>query len=267
MMPLSEYLKCLVTQSAAICSMPQTTRKDTLVTLEYDKGLWRQSLSQIENANSLEDFLFPRDNNLLLRRIGNYSAKFITYEEYLRAKANLLANIFLAKEDICEIGCGQGWNLMALRWLGYDGNLSGVDISKNGINVIEIANRRWNLDIQTRVGDMRQEEVFLQTPIASSSNLFTFLALEQLPIDTYVVLQNFVRFANEKSIILLESSRELFPLHYSEILSRIYTSKRDYLRTLQSLLKKRGIVYQVERIRFSHRIGNEIAAWYLGDNS
>ncbi len=246
--------------------MRKSTRDDNLIKLQYDQGIWEEDLSRINNASSLSDYLFPQDSNMILRRVGKYCAKLTTNENYLRKKAILLAGTFKGKEEICEIGCGSGWNLMALRYMGYKGKLAGIDISENGIKSIELANQKWDLNIQTRVGDMRSAEIFQSPLIQASRTLFTFLALEQLPKETEMVLGHLKKYAKTKEIILLESSRELFPFHYSELLSKIYTSKRDYLRTLKKYMKRNEIDHQIERVKFSHRIGNEIAIWRLGSN-
>jgi hypothetical protein len=263
-MRLKKHVRSVASQAAAIFLLSKSTRNDILIELQYDKGIWENDLHRITQAKSLEEYLFPKDSNLILRRAGNYSAGLMTNEKYLRAKAALLMKTFENREEICEIGCGAGWNLLALRYMGFRGKLAGIDISKNGLKTIDLASHRWGLDIQTCFGDMRSNEIFQSPPINSATTLFTYLALEQLPDDAEIVLRHLDRYARQKEVILLESSRELFPLHYSEFLSKIYTLKRDYLRCIGLYMRKNDIEYRVDRVKFSHRIGNEIAIYRLG---
>lgn len=149
--------------------------------------------------------------------------------------------------------------------MGFQGKLTGIDISKNGIKAVQFANKKYDLNIQTIIGDIRSSEIYSCFPVNSSTTLFTYLALEQLPVDAENVLVQLSNLAKERDVYLLESSQELFSLHYSEMLSKIYTRKRDYLTKLRFYMRKNKIKYTVSRVRYSHRIGNEIALYRISN--
>ena len=250
-----------MTQLLDILRLKRVERNRQLVDSQYDDGIWKSDLERIQLAESLEDYLFPKDNSFLLRRIGDYRARNISNHEYLRKKGALLVKLLGDQSSIAELGCGSGWNLLALRFLGYSGELNGVDISPRGISVINTANQKWGTDIKASTFDLTKPGLSNVEPIRESETLFSFLALEQLPNDMEKVIQNlFNEFPNRK-MIFIESSTELLPLHYSELFSILYVYKRDYQHTLKSQLRNLQATFAVERIRFSHRIGNEIAVF------
>lgn len=236
-------------------------RTPLLVESQYENGIWAKDLRRVELANSLEEYLFPEDENPLLRRSGQYFAKIQTNLEFLRSKENLLRSLLGCEKSLGELGCGSGWNLMVLRANGFKGELYGADISETGLRVIEIANRRWNLQIETELLDLNSSRVAVSKTISAPDALFTYLALEQLPSTTSYVLGVITQKFPRKKLILIESASGLFPIHYSEVLSGIYVSRRNYLSNLSKILSDLSVNFKVSRLRFSHRIGNEIASY------
>jgi hypothetical protein len=257
------YLKLLASQTLQILRLHTATRTPELIQSQYDSGIWSSDLTRIQEAQSLEEYLFPKDSNYLLRRQGKYFARVVTNLDYLKSKANLLVQLLGENNSIGELGCGSGWNLMVLRAGGFKGKLYGADISRIGLEVIETANRKWNLQIDTELLDLNSKRVQESNTVSEPEALFTYLALEQLPTTASQLLKNITESFPKKKMLLIESSCELFPLHYSEILSRIYVSKRDYLRSLRKDLSSLNVKVTISRLRFSHRIGNEIASFQI----
>jgi hypothetical protein len=257
------YFKLLASQALQILNLNRATRTPELIRSQYDGGVWSSDLARIHESKTLEEYLFPKDSNYLLRRQGNYFARASTNLDYLKEKASLLEELLGDNHSLGELGCGSGWNLMVLRAGGFKGKLYGADISPTGLEVIKVANKKWNLQIDTELVDLNSLRVHESKTVSEPGTLFTYLALEQLPITASQLLKNITGSFPEKKILLFESSCELFPLHYSEILSKIYVIKRDYLRCLRENLSSLNVKVTILRLRFSHRIGNEIACFQI----
>jgi hypothetical protein len=150
-----------------------------------------------------------------------------------------------------------------MRFLGFQGPLSGVDISPVGIQVVEEANAKWDLNINCVVGDISSKQTFSTELVQNSDCIFSFLALEQLPRESFHTLTFIRELLGEKKVFLLESSSGVFPFHYSEILTGIYTKKRDYLRTMRAYLDELSISYRIKRLNFSPSVGNDVVLWEL----
>jgi SAM-dependent methyltransferase len=255
--------KFLGSRLAYILGLESKRRTKELIATEYDQGIWLKNLKRLRDSNSLEDYLFGGSDYPQLCRPGTYKTQLVARSEYLRAKAGLLHKLLSPFPSVCELGCGSGWNLIALRYLGFSGRLSGIDISPVGIQVIIEANAKWSLDINVSIGDITSQQTFKTALIQSSGAIFTFLALEQLPREAPLTLTNLYEISDSKSIFLIESASGLFPLHYSELLSILYTKKRDYLRTLRRFFDDLSIPYQVRRLNFSPVIGNDVALWEI----
>lgn len=247
----------------SILGMAPDKRSQELITKEYDQGVWSRHLKRVQESESLEEYLFGGSQFLAFCRPGTYKTQLMPRSDYLRAKAGLLQNLLNPFSSICELGCGSGWNLIAMRFLGFEGSLSGIDISPVGIQVIEEANAKWNLNINCAVGDISSRQVFLSDLFQNSESIFSFLALEQLPREAFHTLTYIRELRGGKKVFLLESSSGIFPLHYSEILTSIYTKKRDYLRTMKAYLNDLSISYSIKRLNFSPTVGNDVVLWEL----
>jgi SAM-dependent methyltransferase len=248
---------------ASILSTEPENRSAELVTKESDQGAWLRQLRRVHEYTSLEEYLFEGNQFLKLCRPGTYRTQLIPMSDYLRAKAGLLQNLLNPYSSVCELGCGAGWNLIAMRFLGFQGPLSGVDISPVGIQVVEEANAKWDLNINCVVGDISSKQTFSTELVQNSDCIFSFLALEQLPRESFHTLTFIRELLGEKKVFLLESSSGVFPFHYSEILTGIYTKKRDYLRTMRAYLDELSISYRIKRLNFSPSVGNDVVLWEL----
>ena len=69
------YGKLLLIQIIQILKLKKDVRTPDLVESQYENGIWVKDLRRVELANSLEEYLFPEDNNPLLRRSGQYYEK------------------------------------------------------------------------------------------------------------------------------------------------------------------------------------------------
>ena len=263
MLNVTSFLKLLLIQTFQILKLRNDTRTPDLVKSQYESGIWSRDLQRIRHASSLEEYLFPKDNNLLLRRSGHYFVKVQSNFEFLRKKESLLCDLIGDSKSLGELGCGSGWNLMVLRANGFKGELYGADISETGLQVIEIANKKWNLQIRTELLDLNSSQVGESRTITQPDTLFTYLALEQLPLTTSHLLGLIKQKFPLKKMILIESATGLVPYHYSELLSIIYVYRRDYLSNLPKILSDLSIKAKISRLRFSHRIGNEIASYQI----
>lgn len=260
-----KIIKFLYVQVKNIISLKKYNRNNLLVESEYDGRIWKNDLIRAQSTSSLNQYLFPNATGMLLMRTGKYFAELSNSQNFLEIKKNLLNQILEVNkhENILELGCGSGWNLAILRKSGFDGNLYGLDISKNAIETISTLNKKYNLSIFAEVTDLTNESILSHEFVKSADVIFSYLTLEQMPLTAESVVRRFASLANEKRIFFLESSSDLFPYHYSDFLTKIYTKKKNYLRNLKKIFIKTGIPVQIKRLHISHRIGNEIALWEL----
>ena len=187
---------------------------------------------------------------------------------YLNFKANKLISLFKDQNlNILELGCGFGWNLSVLRNSGHAGNLLGVDISETGISLAKSISDKYNLNINYQVLDLTNY-AHLKNLIESikCDIIFTYQVFEQLPHESEALIRSLIKIAKKRSFVLIESSASLKPLNYSDLLSKIYVWKKDYqtilCKTLKDLEQKNIISdLSIQRLRCSHKIGNESAVY------
>lgn len=249
-------------------------RTSEVVKSEYEDSSWKivsQSLLRIlkedKNATIWSLLLHKSiEPNTSFAMTGSYVQT--TSEEYLKYKSEKLKSIMsqFKNFEILELGCGFGWNLAVLREAGHMGKLTGVDISQQGINLGRKISEKFNLDIQYGHINLtdRRDISELGQEHASADLIFTYQVFEQLPNHTNILVGGLIKEFKKKKFILIESSAGLFPLSFSDLLSKYYVKKKCYQTDIYAVLKnyqRQGLIanLQIERLRCGHKIGNESA--------
>lgn len=240
-------------------------RDDATIIYEYDRVQYPKDLVKIEGSSNLAEYLYA-DPNFHIRRLGSYLARYARFGEYELSVSHLLYENLKNFDWVLEIGSGSGRRLASLRAMGYKGRLIGLEISPNGVLASSTAERKFNLSISYLQGDFRDFSTFthpLLNNLGKNGAVFSFLALEQVPQNALDVLGHLDKALPSATKIFFESGANLNLNHYSYWLSRITVHRRDYLRCFSSSLKQAGYNYDVKKIMYSQRIGNEIAKYTI----
>jgi|1048.fasta_scaffold51334_1 2-polyprenyl-3-methyl-5-hydroxy-6-metoxy-1,4-benzoquinol methylase len=268
-------LKAKITAAYVIFRLPKLKKRTKdKVNLDYNDTSWQKISYKIRT-------ILVNNPNTNLRILLNNpvigpNTKFAVMDSYVRTdpssyldfKANKLLSLFKNKNaDILELGSGFGWNLSLLRNSGHTGNLTGVDISKEGISLASYISDHYNLNIDYKVLDITDQ---LQLNNLFQQNMpdviFTYQVFEQLPHESESLVKSLIKIAPSRSFILVESSASLRPRNFSDLLSKIYVWKKDYQTALYRTLKdfeRKNLIRDlyIERLRCSHKIGNESAIY------
>jgi len=186
----------------------------------------------------------------------------IRYEEYLKYKAmRLHRSIPVEIDSIVEVGCGYGWNLAALRYHGFVGKLSGVDISENGIKLSNLISNKYNLNFKTRVMDIKKLDPDIES-LYPVDLILIYQVLEQLHGNVEKILFNLVKIFPNTRFLVIESAAELFPKNLNLLMTKLYINKQGYqksvLRTCKAMVKMDLINnLKFERYFCSGKFGHE----------
>lgn len=250
-------------------------RTPALVSREYDSGVWKRMSEDPSwrHVESLEAFVCERTPGAerelvalvegLVCRVPNW-----VYYQYRAGKLQQILECLADDEELIELGCGYGRNLLGLRMTGDWSRLSGYDISETAIlTAREIAGALGQADIRFDHLDLRDRTHPNFADIAKKT-VFTYYCLEQLPYDTRSVLENMLD-ARPKRVIHVEPTGELLkwwrPI---ELVSLLYIRSRDYQRSLVKTLReleaeRRIRLLALQREWFAPTIQHSpvIAAW------
>lgn len=258
-----------------IFSLPRISgRNYKTVKLDYNDTSWkiiankiRQTLAadpEIEIMSLLSSsFIEPNTNLAVMSKI-----RITNPTNYLLYKASKLEELFPDKKlNVLELGTGFGWNLSVLRSSGHTGVLTGVDISEVAISLARDISSRYQLNISYSVIDITKTTQIINQFIPDDFDvIFSYQVFEQLPLDTTQLIESLVELFPCKQFIFIESSAKLPPKNLSDLLSKIYVWKKNYqvtlFKTLKNLEASNKIKdFGVERLRCSHKIGNESAVY------
>ncbi len=243
----------------------KAVRDDATILYEYNCVQYPKDLKKIESSTNLAHYLYA-DPSVHVRRHGSYFARFTSLGEYELSLSHLLFQNLKKFNLVLEIGSGSGRRLAALRAMGFEGQLIGVEISPNGVLAARAAEQKFKLDISYLQGDFRNINTFthpLISNIGKGDAVFSFLALEQLPLNALDVVNHLEEVMPLATKIFFESGANLGINHYSYWLSRLTVSRRDYLRNFSLKLKKGGYDCNVTKLLYSQRVGNEIARYTI----
>jgi len=193
----------------------------------------------------------------------------LSTEAYNREKIRHLS-LMLESQPHCviEFGCGTGWNHLALRQGGYEGQYVGLDISPAGVLAAQQRGDHFGLtnhDFQT--GDMTDRRTWPSSAVVKYEEAicFSYLSLEQLPGLADIFLRE-AWLQGIRTLHLFESSSPRASNWYSRLLSSVYLRAKDYQRDLGEVLdslQKQGVVEEWTQSSpiLSPRLFNEVSVY------
>jgi hypothetical protein len=243
---LSHYVKDVAKSTYRIGSK-KISRDSFYVKNEYDEGYWKDVLKNKNWRNvSLNDFLTGRNRSERICIIEGKVARIKSdsyYRYRLSALQNLLADYSADSDEIIELGCGYGYNLLTLsndaKWT----KLMGFDISNNAILAGNEISAHYHLKnkIFLNVMDITNIDDISFCHVTDKI-VFTYFCLEQLPTAIDTVIQNLLHHKPKRVINIEPASTMLSWLNLRDIVSKYYLYSVNYQRTLFSKL------YEYEKI-------------------
>jgi len=254
---LSVLIILLIRLTIAFLSRRQYRSKDE-VKSDYDLGSWSAVLNEKRwlKFNNLESYLtlFGR-KDFQIAKIDNEIVKIKTSDYYiyrLKKINQIILNYCNGDDEICELGCGFGFNILSLRSSDNYKNLYGFDISKNAIAAAKLSSKHFNLEnITFDQIDLTNPEDLNWAGIKNRTVL-TYYCLEQLKHSLNSVLENIIN-SGVKRVIHLEPTIELLDFwSIKDLVNYLYIKRRDYLDNLITCLEsleKAGRIRIIEKKR------------------
>lgn len=197
----------------------------------WEKG-WEENLIEFKESNDLAT-LTPKYFSKIPQI--RWQQRWVTpVEEKMEYSLFelLLERIFeeyaLAARDIYEFGCGTGHNLIRLRSINRDANITGLDWAKSSQELIQ--------QVATKTGDERlfgsnfnYFEPNFNISLAPDSTVFTIASLEQTGSQFHEFIR-YIELNKPRLVIHIEPIGEaLDPNNLLDNLSLRYFKKRNYL--------------------------------------
>jgi len=228
-----------------VCSMARSLarllkgrrRTDAQVASEYDAGRWTRLESDRPwtRAATPGEYLTPNDGRICTAMFDGrlYRTTVADYLDWrIRRMRQIVDGYAVPGTPLVELGCGLGWNLVALRANGREDAMLGLDISERAIDAARATVAHFGLlDIRFDRLDFRDASAPAWSG-CTGATVFTHFALEQVPNDTERVLRA-LQAAGPARVIHIEPSTEL--LNWTtgaDIATGLYVRSQDYQRRL-----------------------------------
>ncbi len=146
---------------------------------------------------------------------------------------------------IVEFGCGNGRNLLYLKFRYPKTRFVGIELSPAGVALGREAAAAYNLDVQFIQAD-------LTVPVdlgLRATMCYSCFSLEQMPRKIAEAVANMLRMTGER-IILFEPVPELYPWNIRGIAGRCKAIVIDHVRNVLSTLRANGFI-----IEYAKRLG------------
>jgi hypothetical protein len=267
-------LAILLLKQLLLLIIQRQFRTIDLVGNDYDRGDWQRVLDKKKwlQYQSVQDYVTCLgESDFRIVKLNNdlYYMQTHDYYKFRNKEINSVMIKYSNRDDqLCELGCGFGFNLFSLKTDNNFKKLFGFDISKNSL----LAGREICEHFKI------QDIFFNQIDLIDSKNpswiklknktVFTFHCLEQLKHSLNDVLENIIN-SGAKRVIHIEPTAELLNLWCIRDLAEfLYIKRRDYLDDLLTkltYLEKNGrikIIYK-KRIQFSPTpiYGSTLCVW------
>ena len=217
-------------------------RSSERVSKDYDRGEWLRNLDQMKFKQ------FPdlaswncgwNEGGTITATIEGKLVKIDASEYYeFRTKkiVSLLDEFFDGSSELCELGCGSGRNLFAIKQLKPDMKIFGYDISDVGIETVKRIADHFNVEgIHVGTGDLLSANGLSFN--IENKNVFTYFVLEQLPDALDIFFENVIK-GKPKKVLHLEPTYELLNnSSLRDLASKAYVERQDYVRTLLEKLR------------------------------
>jgi SAM-dependent methyltransferase len=220
-------------------------RDEKRVAEEYDRGLWERLLStrRWECAHDAIEFLVGADDGLRLCKIAGCAVR-MPERDYYRFRIHALVRLMETwgggVDTLVELGCGSGYNLLALATAARWRTLLGFDISFNAISAARQIAAHFGLS------GLRFDVMDITEPghpafhAVSGRTVFTYFCLEQVPHAVPGVIDNLL-MARPRRVIHIEPAAEFLDLSRPADWSNyLYVKSVDYQRCLRATLRARA---------------------------
>tara|TARA_B100000242_G_C42945812_1_gene438645 strand:- start:44 stop:889 length:846 start_codon:yes stop_codon:yes gene_type:complete len=216
-------------------------RSTERVSIDYDKGEWTRNLDQMKfkKYDDLSTWNYSwNEGGSITATIDGKLVRIEASEYYKFRNKKLVSFIdefFDNNTDLCELGCGSGRNLFAIKQLRPEINLAGYDISEAGIQTVKEIASHFNVDnLSVLNADLIAPDGL--TFDIKDKNVFTYFVLEQLPNSLDIFFENVIN-AKPKKVLHLEPTFELLDrFSLRDFASRVYVQRQDYVSTIVSKL-------------------------------
>lgn len=254
------YLSREIVRDAAALASRRVRRSRDRVAGDYDQGVWRRALAEQRwhLAASLADYVAPEQGR---HRVATVNGRLVRIDsgEYYRYRNRLLATLLepwaAEEKDLIELGCGAGFNLLALRLSGRWKRLLGCDVSENALTAARKAVRHFG------VRDVTFARLDLGDPCDANFRrlrgkvVYTYYVLEQLKYELRPVIENLVRAGIKRAIHIEPGTDLLRPWTLRFAANRLYILRQDYQdRLVDSLrtLEREGLLRIADLRRPGH---------------
>lgn len=243
-------------------------RTADVVDSEYNLQNWQKMLAGKAwlRAANLTEFLTPADSTECLRKVDNKILR-IDHQSYYRYRIAALSDLIMRHagdaQQIVELGCGYGYNLLSLHVNCPNLTLKGFDIAPNGIAAGREIAEHFDLSDKILLDRIDLTDARDRNLSAIAGQVvFTYFCIEQIPYDVHKVVENIIA-AKPKRVINIEPTTELLDLtNPRDLVSLVYIRSVDYQTQLFSTLdqlEREGRIRIVarERMPFAPSINND----------
>ena len=235
----------------------RTPRQRARVAQEYEDGAWKRVRAERrwERCASLEEFLLGENDEMRIARVDGACVRIRT-KDYYRHRVEALTHLmrrYVIGEEVVELGCGYGANLLSLALRGPWPRLVGLDISENAIAAGREIVQRFGLGERVRFGrvDLTAADDPGFREIAGKT-AFSYFCIEQVPYSVAAVVRNILA-QRPRRVIHVESAPKLLHLwRPRDLLNYLHVRSMDYQTELLAVLEKLhadGAIRIVERQR------------------
>lgn len=143
----------------------------------------------------------------------------------------------LANPTVCEVGSGDGSNLLLLKKEHPHIRAIGLELSPVSVELAQAAAEHFDLDVEFYQEDMTTAEL---TGAYHADVCFSSHALEQVPRGFEQAVDHMLGMASQ-SVIFFEPIQELWPHNLRGFVSRQRLSSVDFIGGLYGYLKMKGV--------------------------
>jgi hypothetical protein len=250
-------------------------RNRGLVDEDYNSGVWKKVLEEKKwnRSKDIKEYLLP-STPVESRRVALVDGKLshISDRDYYLHKISKIQEALKqssgADDTLVELGCGYGWNLMALADLHYWNRLEGYDISENGIQACRESSTKLGVKIEADILDLMSADAETYSKKLQGKVVFTYFCLEQLKGQIESIVEKLIQ-AKPKRVIHIETSAgSLKVLRAVDWLTYIYITRKDYQSELKKILLEKADqgkirLTRAERLYYAPTIKNdcELLCW------
>ncbi len=207
---------------------------------DWENG-WSENLKAfIENNYDLSSLVPKYMHKSRTRRLFSKYIKPLNSEfevNFYTAYRHFLFKKYLSDyKNICEFGCGTGYNLVILAQIFPEKNITGLDWASSSVELVNQIAVKFGYRVQGRIFDYFNPDYTFN--VAEQSALITLNSMEQLGPD-YNKFLDFIMHKRPAICINSEPLAELYDQNnLLDYLAIKYHNKRNYLNNYLSKLKK-----------------------------